>query len=31
MKYNALFCDGHASTLLDGHSGYMGVRMRDVP
>jgi prepilin-type N-terminal cleavage/methylation domain-containing protein/prepilin-type processing-associated H-X9-DG protein len=28
MKYNALFCDGHATTLLDGKSGYLGVRMR---
>jgi prepilin-type N-terminal cleavage/methylation domain-containing protein/prepilin-type processing-associated H-X9-DG protein len=28
MKYNALFCDGHAATLLDGKSGYLGVRMR---
>jgi prepilin-type N-terminal cleavage/methylation domain-containing protein/prepilin-type processing-associated H-X9-DG protein len=29
MKYNALYCDGHAATLLDSKSGYVGVRMRD--
>jgi len=28
MKYNALYADGHAVTLLDGRSGYLGVRMR---